>query len=455
MYKETFPVINPATEEIIAQVENMTVNDWTEALDEVVIAGQKWQALTFRERSEILRNIYSEIITCKYELAQIINQEMGKPINEAEGEAIAAADFFRWFSEEAVRWPGRITPSPVTDHTVIVTRRPVGPVLAISPWNFPISMAARKIAPALAAGCPILVKPAAETPLSMIRMGKIMDNVFSRAGLENSPVKILATTHDAELSSLLMADARLAKVTFTGSTNVGKILVRQSAERLLRTSMELGGNAPYIVHEDADLIAAAQGACYAKTRNTGQVCVAANRIIVHQNVSENFTKLLVNEMQQVQMGPMISAEQRARCHEIVEDAVKKGAKILCGGHIPETRGYFYPATVLVEIPSDAKIRKEEIFGPVAAIYTYQDLEQAITMANDTEAGLAAYAWTSDLNTANRFAKEICTGMIAINDAVVADSAAPFGGIKQSGFGREGGTEGIEEYLEIQYVRWTP
>lgn len=453
MSKNIFPVINPATEEIITWVENTTSTDWNEALGKVIIAGQKWQALTFRDRGEILRSIFDEILRNKSELAQLITQEMGKPINEAEGEVVVAADFFRWFSEEAVRWPGRITPSPVTAHSLVVTRKPVGPVLAISPWNFPISMAARKIAPALAAGCPVLVKPAAQTPLSMIRMGEIIDCVFSRFGLEESPVKVLPTTNDAELSSQLMSDPRLAKVTFTGSTRVGRILVKQSATRLLRTSMELGGNAPYLVHEDADLSLAAQGACHAKTRNTGQVCVAANRIIVHQNIISDFTKLLVNNMKQVKMGPMISSEQRSRCHEIVEDAVRKGAKILCGGYIPEGKGYFYPATVLTEIPANAKIRKEEIFGPVAAIYAYQDLEQAIAMANDTEAGLAAYAWTSDLNTANRFAKEICTGMIAINDAVVADSAAPFGGIKQSGFGREGGTEGIEEYLEIRYVRW--
>ncbi|MBZ8177355.1 aldehyde dehydrogenase family protein [Corynebacterium sp. 3HC-13] len=449
----TFPVLNPATEEIIEHVPNATSQEWNQALDAVVAAGSQWAALNARQRSNVLLALSEALETQVEEYAELIHREMAKPLAEARAEALSAVDTLRWYSEEAVRLPGRYAEAPNGGAHFIITRRPIGPVLAITPWNFPLSLGVRKIAPALAAGCPVLIKPAQETPLTMIRFGELLREVCGDQGLELCPVTVVSTTHDAELSQELMNDPRLAKVSFTGSTNVGKILVKQSGERLLRTSMELGGNAPLVIHQDADLDKAVQGAFLLKTRNGGQVCVAANRILVHEAIAEAFTEKLVDLMSAAPACALITEAQRNRVADLVNQAVAAGAELHCGGNIPEGPGYFYPTTVLSDVPETSSILHEEIFGPVAVIQTFSTLDEGVAMANDSEFGLAAYGYSENLRNAQFLADNLNAGMIAINGAVVFDNATPFGGIKQSGFGREGGFEGIEEYLDTRLARW--
>ena len=457
----TFDVLDPATEEVIAQVADGTSEDWMRALALADAAKSDWAAFAPRSRSVILTDIFNAINERKEDFARVMTLEMGKPYAEALGEVAYGAEYMRWFAEEAVRIPGRYSQSPAGNGSITVSHTPVGPVLAITPWNFPLAMATRKIAPAFAAGCPVVVKPAAETPLTMLLLGEVIAEVFARHEVPAGVFSIVTTTQSSALSSELMADPRLRKVTFTGSTGVGKILVRQSADNLQRTSMELGGNAPFLVHEDANLDLVLDCAMQAKMRNGGEACIAANRFIVHEAVAEEFTRRLTEKMAAFQtghglskgttLGPLISAKQRDAVADLVAKALEQGAVATTGGSKPEGKGFFYPATVLAQLPDDAEILRQEIFGPVATVTTFSTLEEGVAKANDTEFGLAAYAFTENFHTAEYLAHALESGMVGINRAAISDAAAPFGGIKESGFGREGGAEGIEEYISVRYI----
>ncbi|MDO4631286.1 MAG: NAD-dependent succinate-semialdehyde dehydrogenase [Corynebacterium sp.] len=458
----TFAVLDPATDTELAQVADATSVDWLAALDVAAAAQNTWAAVAPRTRSEILTAIFQKITERANEFATVMSFEMGKPLAEAKGEVAYGAEYFRWFAEEAVRSSGRTSPAPAGNGSIIVTQEPVGPVLAISPWNFPLAMATRKIAPALAAGCTVIVKPAAETPLTLLLLGEILAEVFEKFPVPNGVVSIIPTLNAADMSAELMADSRLKKVTFTGSTPVGKLLVKQSADNLQRTSMELGGNAPFVVAADANLDLVFTCAMQAKMRNGGAACIAANRFLVHESIAEEFSNNLTAAMAAVRtghgldagttLGPIITAKQRDRIAELVADAQARGARVTTGGEIdPAQPGYFYPATVLVNVPKDARIMHEEIFGPVATVTTFSDLSEGIDQANDTPFGLAAYGFTENYHTARRLAAQLQAGMVGINRGAISDPAAPFGGIKESGFGREGGTEGIAEYQETKYI----
>jgi succinate-semialdehyde dehydrogenase/glutarate-semialdehyde dehydrogenase len=386
---------------------------------------------------------------------------MGKVLAESMGEVKYGAEFFRWFAEEAVRIGGRYTPSPAGTGRIVVTKGPVGPCYAITPWNFPLAMGTRKIGPALAAGCTMIVKPAQETPLTMLLLAKLM----AEAGLPSGVLSVLATNKPREVTTALIDDGRLRKLTFTGSTGVGKALVKQSADKLLRTSMELGGNAPFVVFDDANVDAAVEGAMLAKMRNGGEACTAANRFYIANPLIDDFTDKFVKRMGELnlgngldpatKLGPLINPNQLETVQDLVDDAVAKGATVAVGGQAPGGPGNFYPATVLVDVPADARILKEEVFGPVAPIVGFDTEEQGIAAANDTEYGLAAYIFTESLDRALRVAEALEAGMVGVNRGVISDPAAPFGGVKESGFGREGGYEGIEEYLDIKYIALTP
>ncbi len=458
---DTFEVLNPATEEVLATVADATPADGIAALDAAAAVEKKWAATPARERGEILRSVFETITARSQELAMLMTLEMGKVLPEARGEVKYGAEFFRWFAEEAVRIGGRYTESPAGTGRIIVTKAPVGQCYAVTPWNFPLAMGTRKIGPALAAGCTMVVKPAAETPLTMLLLAKMMDD----AGLPKGVLSVLPTTRPGELTTALMDDGRLRKLTFTGSTGVGRMLVRQAGEKLLRMSMELGGNAPFIVFDDADIDAAVDGAIAAKMRNGGEACTAANRFLVANAVREEFTDKLVARMSEftlgngldetATLGPLISPKQVGTVAELVSDAVSRGASVAVGGQAPGGPGYFYPATVLADVPAGARILSEEVFGPVAPVTGFDTEEQAIAAANDTEYGLAAYLYTQSLDRAMRVSEALETGMVGVNRGVISDPAAPFGGVKASGFGREGGTEGIEEYLETRYIALTP
>lgn len=458
---ETFPVFDPATGKVLMDVANATSTIWKHGLEIAIPAGKQWSTWAPRKRSEVLTTIFHAINRHADDLARIITLEMGKPLAQSQAEVSYGAEYFRWFAEEAVRLPGRVSHSPSGAGTITVTRTPVGPVLAITPWNFPLAMAARKIAPALAAGCPILVKPASETPLTLLRLAEVMNQVFLDYEVPDGLVSVIPTTYSTKLSQELMADPRLRKVTFTGSTGTGKLLVRQSADNLQRTSMELGGNAPFVVAADADLDLVVSCAAQAKMRNGGQTCIAANRFYVHESLADDFTQRLTKLMknyvtghgmdEKTTLGPMINEHQRNRVHTLVTEAVATGATLQLGGEIPEGPGYFYPATVLTDVPADAQINQEEIFGPVATITTFTTLNEGITLANDTPFGLAAYGFSENTHLAHRLARELDAGMVGINRAAISDPAAPFGGIGLSGFGREGGSEGIEDYLDMKYI----
>ncbi|KIA63920.1 NAD-dependent succinate-semialdehyde dehydrogenase [Nocardia vulneris] len=453
----TFSVENPATGATLLEVADATAADGARALDAAAAAQAGWARTPSRERAEILRRAWELVIARRDDFALVMTLEMGKPLAESYGELTYGAEFLRWFAEEAVRVHGRYTHSPTGTGRILVTKRPVGPTLAITPWNFPLAMGTRKIAPALAAGCTMVLKPAAETPLTMLLLGQ----VFADAGLPAGVLSIVPTSDAARLTDPMFRDDRLRKVTFTGSTAVGKRLLAQSSSRVLRTSMELGGNAPFLVFADADIDAAVAGAMAAKMRNTGEACTAANRFLVADAVRAEFTAKLTDRMRAlkigagdsdgVQVGPLISAKQRGTVSELVQDATDKGAQVATGGASLPGAGYFYAPTVLSEVPPTARILREEVFGPVAAITGFADEDAAIAAANDTEYGLAAYLYTTDLDRALRVAERLEAGMVGINRGVVSDVAAPFGGVKESGLGREAGTEGIEEYLETTYL----
>ncbi len=453
----TFAVEDPATGEEIAHVADATVEDGTAALDAAVAAQKDWAATPPRDRGEILRRAFEIVAERTDELATIMTMEMGKPLKESKAEIAYGAEFLRWFSEEAVRIAGRYSTAPNGATRLLTLKQPVGPVLAITPWNFPLAMGTRKIAPAIAAGCTIVVKPAGLTPLTMLWLAQVL----AEAGLPEGVLNVVTTKSTGKVMGPLIADPRLRKLTFTGSTEVGQSLVEQSAKGLLRVSMELGGNAPFLVFDDADVDAAVDGAMLAKMRNIGEACTAANRFIVHASVAEEFSAKLTERMQGlksgpgledgVDVGPLVEEAQRDKVAQLVADAVGKGATVRCGGTLPDGPGWFYPPTVLTDVPLDSDLRTEEIFGPVAPIFTFTDEDEALAMANDTEYGLVAYAFTRDHARVIRVYEGLETGMVGINQGIVSNPAAPFGGVKASGFGREGGTEGIEEYLETKYV----
>ena len=457
----TFEVLNPATGEVLIAVGNATAVDALAAMNAACSVQATWAATPARERGEVLRAVFEMIIDRAEDFATLMTLEMGKVLPESMGEVKYGAEFFRWFAEEAVRIGGRYTPSPAGTGRIVVTKQPVGPCFAITPWNFPLAMGTRKIGPALAAGCTMIVKPAQETPLTMLLLARLM----TEAGLPAGVLSVLATDKPREVTTALIDDGRLRKLTFTGSTGVGKALVKQSADKLLRTSMELGGNAPFVVFDDADVDAAVDGAMLAKMRNGGEACTAANRLYVATPLLEEFTDKFVKRMSDMnlgngldpsaKLGPLINPNQLATVQELVDDAVEKGATVAVGGQAPGGPGNFYPATVLVDVPANARILKEEVFGPVAPIVGFDTEEQGIAAANDTEYGLAAYIFTASLDRALRVAEALEAGMVGVNRGVISDPAAPFGGVKESGFGREGGYEGIEEYLDIKYIALTP
>jgi succinate-semialdehyde dehydrogenase / glutarate-semialdehyde dehydrogenase len=456
----TFDVLNPATGEVLASVADATAEDGIVALDAAARVQGEWAATPPRERGEILRSVFEAIIERAEEFATLMTLEMGKILPESMGEVKYGAEFFRWFAEEAVRIGGRYTRSPAGTGRIVVTKSPVGPCLAITPWNFPLAMGTRKIGPAMAAGCTMIIKPAQETPLTMLLLAKLMDD----AGLPKGVLSILPTSKPGDLTTALIDDGRLRKLTFTGSTGVGKALAKQSADKLLRLSMELGGNAPFVVFDDADVDAAVEGALLAKMRNGGEACTASNRFHVANAVREEFTEKLVKRMSEYtlgngldessKLGPLINAKQVATVEDLVSDAVSRGATVAVGGVAPGGPGHFYPATVLADLPVGARILKEEVFGPVAPVIGFDTEEEGIAAANATEYGLAAYIYTQSLDRALRVAEAIEAGMVGINRGVISDPAAPFGGVKESGYGREGGTEGIEEYLDTKYIALT-
>jgi succinate-semialdehyde dehydrogenase / glutarate-semialdehyde dehydrogenase len=455
--KGTLSVEDPSTEEPLCDVANASVDDAKAALDAAVDAGPEFAAMAPRERGEILRRAFEVITKRKDELALLMTLEMGKTIKESLGEIAYAAEFFRWFSEESVRIDGRYAVAANGAGRVLTMKQPVGPCLMITPWNFPLAMGTRKIGPAVAAGCTMVVKPAQQTPLSMLALAKILEE----AGLPGGVLNLITASSSGETMAPLIADQRLRKMSFTGSTEVGRRLMAQASDTLLRLSMELGGNAPFIVFEDADIDAAVAGAMLAKMRNMGEACTSANRFHVAGAVAEQFSAKLAEKMgaltlgrgvdEGTDVGPLIDGTQRGKVADLVEDAIGRGASAVVGGHARDGAGYFYQPTVLTNVPDDAKLLHEEIFGPVAPVMGFTDEDEAIAAANNTEYGLVAYVFTSDLKRALRVCEKLDTGMIGLNQGIVSNAQAPFGGVKQSGFGREGGYEGIDEYLETKYV----
>ncbi len=454
---DTLDVEDPSTGEAIASVADATPDDAKAALDAACAVQDEWAVHPPRERGEILRRAFEAMIANADDLALVMTLEMGKPLAESKAEIAYAAEFLRWFSEEAVRIEGRFGTAPNGVGRLITMKQPVGPCYAITPWNFPAAMGTRKIGPAIAAGCTMVIKPAQQTPLSMLALARI----FEDAGLPKGVLNVLTASSSSAVSKPIITDPRLRKLTFTGSTEVGRLLVEQSAQGLLRTSMELGGNAPFLVFPDADVDAAVEGAVIAKMRNIGEACTAANRFHVAGSVADAFAEKLAGKLREmkvgrgteddVKVGPLIDGTQRDKVAELVEDATGRGAEILLGGTKRDGAGYFYDPTVLTGITADSRLLKEEIFGPVAPVVSFDDEEAAIAAANDTEFGLVAYVYTRDIKRAFRVCEKLQTGMIGLNQGMVSNAAAPFGGVKASGFGREGGKEGIDEYLETKYI----
>jgi succinate-semialdehyde dehydrogenase/glutarate-semialdehyde dehydrogenase len=451
------PVEDPATEETLTEVADASPDDAIKALDAAVEAQADWQRTPPRERGEILRRAWEEITERADDLALLMTLEMGKSLEESKAEIAYGSEFLRWFAEEAVRIDGRYSVAPNGQGRLLTMQQPVGPCLLITPWNFPLAMGTRKIGPAVAAGCTMVMKPAKQTPLSMLALAEILGN----AGLPPGVLNVVTSSSSGSVMEPLIRDPRLRKLSFTGSTEVGRKLVEQSSEQLLRVSMELGGNAPFLVFDDADIDDAVEGAMVAKMRNIGEACTAANRFHVVGSLADEFAEKLGSRMsalklgrgteEGVDVGPLIDGDQRQKVQELVDDAVGKGAKCVVGGSAREGRGYFYEPTVLASVPDDAALLKEEIFGPVAPVKAFDSEEEAIAAANDTEYGLVAYVYTRDVKRALRVSEALEYGMVGLNQGMVSNPAAPFGGIKQSGFGREGGYEGIQEYLETKYV----
>ena len=454
---KTFEVIDPSTGEAICEVTDAGEVESMAALDAADAAKASWAQTAPRERSELLHRAYESMMDRVDELALLMTLEMGKPIAESRAEIAYAAEFFRWFSEEAVRISGRYSTMPAGGGRILTMKQPVGVCVFVTPWNFPLAMGTRKIGPALAAGCTVVMKPAKETPLSSFALGQTLLD----AGMPDGVVNILSGNSASSIVAPLLKDPRTRKLSFTGSTEVGRQLIRQSADNVLKVSMELGGNAPFIVHEDADLDAAVDGAVLAKMRNNGEACTAANRFHAHESIAGAFAEKFAARLAQmkvgrgteadVAVGPLINESQREIVEGLVADATAKGGKLLTGGERPDGPGYYFPPTVIGDVSPDAAILTDEVFGPVAPIKSFSSEEEAIASANATEYGLMAYVYTRDLGRAFRTIEGLETGMVGLNRGVVSNPAAPFGGVKQSGFGREGGFEGIEEYLDTKYV----
>ena len=452
----TFDVIDPATEKFLVAIADASVDQGTDALDAAVRAQRSWADTAPRERAEVLRETFSLVTKRKDDFARLMTLEMGKPLAESYGEVSYGAEFLRWFSEEAVRIRGDYGLLPEGKVRQLVTKRPIGPCLFITPWNFPLAMATRKVAPALAAGCTVVIRPASATPLPPLLLAK----TFLDAGLPAGVLNVI-TGRDHAVTDAVLEDPRLRKLSFTGSTGVGVNLLGKAAKHVLRTSMELGGNAPFIVFDDADLDQAIVGAKAAKMRNMGEVCIAANRFIVHESVAEEFTDKMVKMMsglvvgdgldEKSEVGPMITERDREKVDGLVRSAVETGATVRCGGEIPEGKGWFYPPTVLAGVPADAEIMQTEIFGPVAPVTTFRTEEEALALANSVPVGLAGYVFTRDTARILRMGQKLEVGMIGANLGAFSNAAAPFGGVKESGLGREGSYQGIEEFLETIYV----
>jgi succinate-semialdehyde dehydrogenase/glutarate-semialdehyde dehydrogenase len=453
----TIPVEDPATGETLIDVADATVDDAEGALAAAHETFQTWRDHPPRERGDILRRAYDVITERTDELALLMTLEMGKPVAESKAEIAYAANFFRWYAEEAVRINGRFTVNETGKGRVLTLKQPVGPCVFITPWNFPLAMGTRKIGPAIAAGCTMVVKPAKQTPLSMLMLAQILEEV----GLPGGVLNVITAKASGATMEPLIKDPRTRKLSFTGSTEVGRTLIAQSADQILRVSMELGGNAPFLVFDDADVDAAVEGALIAKMRNIGEACTAANRFHVASGVAGEFAEKLAARMGEmkvgrgtepdVRVGPLIDDTQRGKVADLVDDARERGAKVLLGGARIDGAGFFFEPTVLTDVPDDARLLDEEIFGPVAPVRGFDSDDEAIAAANATEYGLVAYVFTQDINRAFKVIEGLDTGMIGLNQGMVSNAGAPFGGVKQSGFGREGGPEGIQEYLETKYV----
>src|SRR4051794_29822024 len=450
-------VEDPATEETIAEVAKASAEDASAALAACADAQADWQHTPPRDRGEILRRAYELLTERADDLALLMTLEMGKSLKESKAEITYASEFFRWFAEQAVRIDGRYAVAPNGAGRLLTMKQPVGPCVLITPWNFPMAMGTRKIGPAIAAGCTMVIKPAKQTPLSMLALAGILEEV----GLPGGVLNVITASSSGEVMEPLIKDPRARKLSFTGSTEVGRKLIEQSAEQILKVSMELGGNAPFLVFDDADIDDAVAGGVIAKMRNVGEACTAANRFHVASAVADEFATKLASKLGEmkvgrgteegVEVGPLIDDKQRGIVSDLVADATSKGASVVVGGSEVDGRGYFYQPTVLSDVPADARLLKEEIFGPVAPVASFSDEEEAIAAANDTEYGLVAYVYTRDIKRALRVCEGLQTGMVGLNQGMVSNPAAPFGGVKASGFGREGGYEGIEEYLETKYV----
>ncbi|MGH8860837.1 MAG: NAD-dependent succinate-semialdehyde dehydrogenase [Jatrophihabitantaceae bacterium] len=452
-----FDVLDPATGVVIAAVPDADVVDAIAAIDAAEQAADAWAATAPRERAEILRRAFELMTDAAGELATLISRENGKALSDARGEIAYAAEFFRWYSEEAVRIGGTLATAPSGVNQIVVTHEPVGICVLVTPWNFPAAMATRKIGPALAAGCTMVLKPASDTPLTALAMVAILE----AAGVPAGVVNVVTSRRSGRVVSAMLHDPRVRKLSFTGSTEVGRVLLREASDRVVNTSMELGGNAPFLVFADADLDAAVDGAMIAKMRNAGEACTAANRFYVEASVAEDFSRRLAERMgalvvgpgtsDATQVGPLINEEAVIKVDDLVTDAVGRGARPIVGGSRPDRGGWFYDPTVLVDVPSDSQILREEIFGPVAPVVAFIDEREAVALANDTEYGLVAYLYTGDLARGMRVSRKLEAGMVGLNRGLVSDPAAPFGGVKQSGIGREGGHEGVLDYTESKYV----
>jgi succinate-semialdehyde dehydrogenase/glutarate-semialdehyde dehydrogenase len=455
-----FDVIDPATENTVASVASATVDDAKAAVDAAAAAQPAWAAKKPRERGEILRKAFELIMRDAERLAKLITIENGKALSDSRGEVAYAAEFFRWNAEEAVRNLGSASVAPASGARILVQHKPAGVAVLVTPWNFPAAMATRKIGPALAAGCTVVLKPASDTPLTMLALMPILEE----AGVPAGCVNVIPSRSSGKVVSAMLHDPRVRVVSFTGSTEVGRKLLHEAADNVVKPAMELGGNAPFIVFDDADIDAAIDGAMVAKMRNMGEACTAANRFYVHEKVHDEFAKKLTAKMGSLRMGnglddgvalgPLVNKEGLDKVVELVEDAVGKGAKVLTGGKAPGGKGFFYPATVLANVPDSAKMLNEEIFGPVASLQTFKSEDEVIKRANDTEYGLVAYLYTKDMSRGLRVSEKLDFGMIGLNRGLVSDPAAPFGGMKQSGIGREGAHDGLMEFLETQYISVT-
>jgi succinate-semialdehyde dehydrogenase/glutarate-semialdehyde dehydrogenase len=453
----TLPVTDPATEDALVEITDGTPEDGMAAVAAAHEALPGWAATPPRERAECLRRAWALMIERSEAIARLMVLENGKALRDARGEAVYAAEFFRWFAEEAVRLDGSVATAPSGANRILVVRQPVGVSVLVTPWNFPAAMATRKIGPALAAGCTVVLKPAKETPLTAFAVADIL----REAGVPPGVVNVVCTSKAGPLVSAMLADSRVRKLSFTGSTEVGRVLLRTASETITNCSMELGGNAPFLIFSDADMDAAIEGAFLAKMRNGGEACTAANRFYVHERVADEFTSRFADRLSKLavgpgledgtDLGPLVNEDTRSKVASLVDSATAGGAHVVTGGRAPDRRGFYYLPTVLSDVPPDASILSNEIFGPVAPVVRFTDEADAIAMANDTEYGLVSYLYTADLSRALRVSEALETGMVGVNRGIVSDPAAPFGGVKQSGLGREGGHEGLLEFTESKYI----